>query len=121
MKKFLPKHDRIQIKPTPPDEEIGGFALGSGDKQEKGEGLVIAVGDGVPLHNIHLNVTGEVTPETIDKLKEVVELIEKGRALKYKPGDYVQYGRIAGTKLTLNGEDFIIVREADVFGVIVDG
>ena len=112
--KFKPHQDRILIKPTPPDKFRGGIELL--DAEDKTEGTVIAVGTGVPLHNIHLNVTGDVSEAAMDKLLQVVKLIEKGREMAYQPGDYVIYGRYAGTKITYNGEEHILIRDGDVFG-----
>lgn len=111
-------HDRILIKPTPPDKVRGGIELFGTDVEDKNEGTVVEIGEGVPLHNIHLNVTGEVTNEAMNTLKEVVELIERGRAMKVAPGDLVVYGRYAGTKVNFEGEPHIIIREADIFCVL---
>lgn len=115
--RFEPFQDRILIKPTPPDEYVGGgLQLLSSDKEPKAEGIVIEVGRGVPLHEINLKVTGDVTVEAMIALKQVVELIENGRKMLAQPGDYVLYGKYAGTKQMHNGEEHIIVRESDVFG-----
>lgn len=118
--RFEPHHDRILIKPAPPETSRAGLELMSNDIQDKAEGTVIEIGTGVPLHNIKLEVTGEVTEAAMDKLIKVIELINKGREISYKPGDYVLYGRHAGTKVPINGEDFIMLREADVFGKLID-
>jgi co-chaperonin GroES (HSP10) len=115
--KFNPLADRILIKPTPPDNFRGGLEI---QGEPKAEGTVIAIGKGVPLHNITLNVTGEVTPEAMSHLAEVVSLIEKGRAMNVKVGDYVMYGKYAGTKVMHNDEEHIIIREADVFGDLTE-
>lgn len=117
---FKPERDRILIKPADPDKYRGGLEFYGSDVQDKAEGEVIAVGPGVPLHNIRLEVTGEVTEAAMQKLKEVVELIERGREMRYKPGDYVMYGKYAGTKIRLDEVEYIIVREADVFGTLED-
>lgn len=117
---FQPVHDRILIKPTPPDKFRGAIELLDSETEPKSEGTVIAVGDGVPLHNIKLNVTGEVTKEAMEALERVVDKIEKGRQMRVQPGQYVLYGRYAGTKVRLNDEDYIIIREADVFGFYKD-
>lgn len=118
--KFEPKADRILIKPVPPDKFRGGLELFGADVQERAEGTIIAIGDGVPLHNIKLEVTGEVTEAAMDKLLQVIQLIERGRKMSYAVGDYVLYGKYAGTKVPIDGEEHIIVREADVFGKLID-
>lgn len=115
-----PLHDRIVIRPTPPDAYRGGLQLMSSDMQDKNEGTVVSVGPGVPLHNIKLEVTGEVTEAAMDKLLKVVELIENGRKMKVSPGDYVMYGRYAGTKIVLNEVDHVMIRESDVFGKLIE-
>lgn len=114
--KFTPQDDRILIKPSPPDRERGGLLMQGSDVTDKAEGTVVAVGPGIPLHNIHLNVTGEVTEKAMDSLKQVIELLERGQKIPYVPGDYVLYGKYSGTKITLDGEEHLIVRRADVFG-----
>lgn len=115
--KFKPTHDRVLIKPTPRDQFIAdNFELLDGDQQDKSEGTVVAVGDGVPLHDIRLQVTGELTEASMNSLKEVIALIERGRQMRVQPGDYVQYGRYAGTKVMYEGEEHIMIREADIFG-----
>ena len=54
--KFKPTHDRVLIKPTPRDQFIAdNFELLDGDQQDKSEGTVVAVGDGVPLHDIRIS------------------------------------------------------------------
>lgn len=118
--KFNPNHDRILIKPTPPEQERAGLQMLASEVEPKAEGTVIAIGKGVPSHNIHLNVTGDVTPESMAMLNEVVQLIERGRQLSCKPGDYVMYGRYAGTKIIHNGEEHLLIRDADVFGLLTE-
>ena len=117
--KFKPTHDRVLIKPTPRDQFIAGFELLDGDQQDKSEGTVVAVGDGVPLHDIRLQVTGELTEASMNALKEVIALIERGRQMRVQPGDHVQYGRYAGTKVMYEGEEHIMIREADIFGKFI--
>ncbi len=120
MKQFQPIHDRICIKPTAPDNFVAGIELFGADIQEKAEGTVVSVGQGVPLHEINLKVLGDATLETMSRVEEVVRLIENGRKMRVKVGDYVIYGKYAGTKIKLDGEDHIIVREADVFGILTE-
>lgn len=120
MKQFNPVHDRILIKPADPDKYVAGLELIGNDVQDKAEGEVISVGTGVPLHNVKLEVTGEVNEAAMDKLLKVVELIERGRQMRVKPGDYVLYGKYAGTKVTIDEVNYVIVRENDVFGTLRD-
>jgi chaperonin GroES len=107
--------DRVLIKPNPPEETAGGLDLLEGDQEKKFEGLIVAVGTGVPLHNIKLEVTGDVSEKTLEALKEVIELIQKGRPMRVKPGDVVMFGRYAGTRVFIGGEEHLMMREGDVF------
>lgn len=118
--KFNPTADRILIKPADPDKFRAGLEMFGADVVEKSEGTVIAVGTGVLLHNIKLNVTGEVTPEAMNKLHDIVTLIERGRELMYKPGDYVVYGKYAGTKVMIDEVEHLVIRECDVFGTLTE-
>lgn len=111
-------HDRILIKPTPADKVRCGLELLSQDQEEKAEGTVVMVGHGVPLHDIRLNISGDLDANTGAILKEIVELIEKGRAMQVKEGDYVLYGKYAGTKVNFNDEEHILIREGDVFMIL---
>lgn len=118
--RFQPIHDRILIKPTPPDNHRAGLEMLQSEVEPKSEGTVVAVGHGVPLHNIHLNLTGDADDATMIALKEVVSMIEQGRKMRVKVGDYVMYGKYAGTKIIHEGEEHIMIREADVFGILTD-
>lgn len=111
-------HDRILIKPVPREEFRAGLQLLGDDQYQRAEGTVVDVGPGVPLHNIRINITCDSTEQAMQTLKEVVQLIERGREMQLKPGDYVTYGEHAGTRIMINGEQHLIIREADVFGVL---
>lgn len=118
--KFQPTHDRILIKPTPPEEERAGLFLLKQDQEQPSEGIVIAVGTGVPLHNVNLTVNGDATEANMNALKEVITLLKEGRPMRVKVGDYVLYGKYAGTKVVHDEQEHIIIREADVFGCLVN-
>ena len=113
MKKYQPLDDRILIKPDPQDEMIGGLLVADENKPKKLTGTVMAVGTGVPLHNIKLNITGDVSDTT--QIKELIELLKAGRPMKVDVGDRVVYGQFAGTRLPIDGEEYIMLRESDVF------
>lgn len=118
MREFEPIGDRVLIRPADPDKFRAGIEFQGADIEQKYEGEVIAVGTGVPLHNIMLNITGETTPEAMALLLEAIKTIERGRAIQYQKGDYVLYGRYAGTKIHLDEVEHVIIREGDVFGKI---
>lgn len=90
-----PLYDRILVKRL--EEETrskGGLFLPENAKEKPAEGLVIAVGQG------RVSDQGEVKP------------------LQVKVGDRVAFGKYAGNEIKVNGEDRLILREDEVFGVI---
>ena len=52
------------------------------------------------------------------KVISISEIDEKGNKPTVKPGDTVLYGKYAGTEVTVEGEDYLIMRESDIFAVI---
>ena len=92
---FKPLYDRIAIKPIEHEEKTkGGIIIPDTAKEKPMQGEVVAVGRGVR------NEKGEVHP------------------LEIKVGDKVLYGKWAGTEVKVNGEDLIVMKESDVFGII---
>ncbi|ASX28464.1 co-chaperone GroES [Rickettsia sp. MEAM1 (Bemisia tabaci)] len=92
---FKPLYDRIAIKPIEHEEKTkGGIIIPDTAKEKPMQGEVVAVGKGVR------NEKGEVHP------------------LELKVGDKVLYGKWAGTEIKVNGEDLIVMKESDVFGII---
>lgn len=90
-----PLYDNVVIKRK--EEEAvsaGGIVLPGSAKERPNQGEVIAVGTGRVLDN------GDV------------------RALQLAVGDKVIFGQYAGNTIKLDGEEYIIMREQDVFGVI---
>lgn len=90
-----PLHDRVIIKRLEAERTTaGGIVIpdSAGEKPDQGE--VIAVGRGKILDN------GEL------------------RAPQLKAGDHVLFGKYAGQAVKLDGEEVLVVREEDVFGVI---
>jgi len=93
--KIRPLYDNVVIKRQ--EEEAvsaGGIVLPGSAKERPNQGEVIAVGTGKLLDN------GEV------------------RALELKVGDKVVFGQYAGNAVKLGADEYIIMREQDVFGVI---
>ena len=94
--KFTPLHDRILIRRVEEAETTrGGLIIPDSAKDKPQEGEVISVGRGKS------NDEGKVFP------------------LAVKEGDRVLFGKYAGTEIKLDGEDFIIMREEEVLGIIV--
>jgi co-chaperonin GroES (HSP10) len=128
MKTFKCLHDRIVVKPIEKKTQTeSGLSLPETDQKQDPIGQVMAVGTGVPLHNIKLNITGDLSEESLSKLESIVKLIDKGREMRVKVGDEVQFGLMAGTTLNvpedysnLPAGKYIIIREADVFGRLIE-
>jgi chaperonin GroES len=93
--KFTPLHDRILVRRV---EEAattrGGILIPDSAKDKPQEGEVISAGRGKS------NDEGKVFP------------------LAVKEGDRILFGKYAGTEIKLDGEDFVIMREEEVLGVI---
>jgi len=94
--KFTPLHDRILIRRVEEAETTrGGLIIPDSAKDKPQEGEVLSVGRGKS------NDEGKVFP------------------LAVKEGDRVLFGKYAGTEIKLDGEDFIIMREEEVLGILV--
>jgi chaperonin GroES len=92
---FTPLHDRILVRRLEEGETIrGGIIIPDTAKEKPQEGKVIAVGKGKS------NDEGKVFP------------------LDVKAGDSVLFGKYSGNEIKLDGEDFLIMREEDVLGII---
>ena len=93
--KFTPLHDRVLVRRI---EEVGttrgGIIIPDSAKDKPSEGEVISVGRGKS------NDEGKVFP------------------LAVKEGDHILFGKYSGTEIKLDGEDFIIMREEEVLGVV---
>jgi len=91
-----PLHDRIIIQRLDEGEQkVGGIIIPDSAKEKPQEGEVISVGKGKS------NDEGKVFP------------------LAVKEGDRILFGKYSGTEIKLDGEDFIIMREEEVLGVLV--
>ena len=93
--KFKPLHDRVLVRRVESDTKTkGGIIIPDTAKEKPQEGEVIAVGAGAR--------------------DEAGKLM----ALDVKPGDRVLFGKWAGTEVKIDGEDFLIMKESDILGVI---
>lgn len=93
--KVTPLGDRVLVKPVEAEEKTkGGIVLPDTAKEKPQQGEVVAVGQGKILEN------GEV------------------KSLEVKVGDKVLYGKYAGTEVTIDGEEYLIVREDDILAKI---
>lgn len=93
--KFRPLHDRVVVKRLESDTKTkGGIIIPDTAKEKPQEGEVIAVGPGAR-----------------DDSGKVV-------ALDVKAGDRILFGKWSGTEVKIEGEDFLIMKESDIMGVI---
>jgi len=92
---FTPLHDRILVKRVEEGESIrGGIIIPDSAKEKPQEGKVISVGKGKS------NDEGKVFP------------------LDVQAGDSVLFGKYSGTEIKLDGEEFLIMREEEVLGIL---
>jgi chaperonin GroES len=95
MAKFTPLHDRILVRRVEEAETTrGGIIIPDSAKDKPQEGEVISAGKG------KINEDGKVRP------------------LDVKEGDRILFGKYSGTEIKLDGEEFIIMREEEVLGII---
>jgi chaperonin GroES len=92
---FTPLHDRILVRRVEEGEIVrGGIIIPDSAKEKPQEGRVIAVGKGKS------NDEGKVFP------------------LDVKSGDRVLFGKYSGTEIKIDNEDFLIMREEEVLGIV---
>jgi len=93
--KIRPLNDRILVKRLPEVEKSkGGIIIPDSAKEKPAEGEVVAVGPG----------------KLDDKGKRVAPDLKKG--------DRVLFSKYGGTEVKLDGDDFLIMREDDILGVV---
>ena len=93
--KLRPLHDRILVQRVKEEEKTkGGIFIPDTAKEKPIEGKVIAAGNG--------------------------KLSEEGNrmALEVKKGDRILFGKFSGTEVRIEDEEYLIMREDDVLGVI---
>ena len=90
-----PLHDRILVKRIEEGEvRRGGLIIPDSAKEKPQEGKVLAVGKGT------VNEDG------------------KKRPLDVKAGDRVLFGKYSGSEVTLDGQEYLIMKEEDVLGIL---
>jgi chaperonin GroES len=93
--KLRPLHDRILVERVEEAEKTkGGIIIPDSAKEKPAEGKVIAVGKG--------------------------RIGDDGKPVKLeiKKGDRILFGKYGGTEVKIDGEEYLIMREDDVLGVI---
>jgi chaperonin GroES len=90
-----PLHDRVLVEPLEAEEKTsGGIIIPDTAKEKPMEGKIVAVGKG------SRNDEGKVAP------------------LDVKKGDRILYGKWSGTEVKVDGDDYLIMKESDIMGVI---
>ena len=93
--KFRPLHDRVVVKRVEQEEKTkGGIIIPDTAKEKPQEGQVIAVG------------TGRVTEDG------------KKLPLALKEGDRILFGKYSGSEVKLDGQEYLIMKEEDVLGIV---
>jgi len=93
--KVQPLADRVVIKPSETQEKVqGGIIIPDTAKEKPMQGEVIAVGPG--------------------------KVTESGQkvAMEVKKGDRVLYGKYSGTEVTVDGTEYLIMRESDILAIL---
>lgn len=95
MAKVQPLGDRVLIKVLEAQEKTkGGIVLPDTAKEKPQEGKVIEVGKG------RLSDDGKVIP------------------LEVKPGDKILFGKYTGTEITIDSEEYLILKEEDILAIV---
>ncbi|MEI6557293.1 MAG: co-chaperone GroES [Rhodospirillaceae bacterium] len=93
--KFRPLHDRVVVKRLESDQKTkGGIIIPDTAKEKPQEGEIIAVGPGARDEN------GKIV------------------ALDVKAGDRILFGKWSGTEVKIDGDEFLIMKESDIMGII---
>ncbi|MFA8343905.1 MAG: co-chaperone GroES [Rhodothermaceae bacterium] len=88
--RIRPLADRVIIQPLAAEEVTkGGIILPDSAKEKPMEGTIVAAGPG-----------------------------NKDEEMTVKVGDKVLYGKYSGTEIKLDGEEYLIMRESDIFGIV---
>jgi chaperonin GroES len=94
---FRPLHDRVLVRRWQQDEKTaGGIIIPDTAKEKPMQGEIIAVGAGAR------DKDGNIVP------------------LDVALGDVVLFGKYAGSEVTIDGEELVILRETDIMGVVED-
>jgi chaperonin GroES len=92
---FRPLHDRVLVRRIEAAEKTaGGIIIPDTAKEKPQEGEIVSVGSGARSED------GNVTP------------------LDVKAGDKILFGKWSGSEVKLDGEDLLIMKEADILGVL---
>jgi chaperonin GroES len=92
---FRPLHDRVLVRRIEAEEKTaGGIIIPDTAKEKPQEGEIVAAGPG------GRNEQGQLIP------------------IDVKPGDRVLFSKWSGTEVKIDGQDYLIMKESDLLGVI---
>ncbi len=92
---FKPLHDRVLVRRASNDEKTaGGIILPETAQEKPMEGEIVAVGSG------YINDNGDKRP------------------LDVQEGDKIIFSKWAGTEVTIDGEELMVMKESDIIGII---
>jgi chaperonin GroES len=87
---ITPLADRVLVEPAPAEEKTAsGLYIPDTAKEKPQKGIVVAAGTG-----------------------------KKDEPITVKVGDTVLYGKYAGTEISVEGKDYLIMRESDIFAIV---
>ena len=87
---FKPLADRVLVEPAAAEEKTAsGIIIPDTAKEKPQKGAIVAVGTG-----------------------------KKDEPLNVQVGDQVLYGKYSGTEITIEGTEYLIMKEADIYGII---
>ena len=93
--KFKPLHDNVLVKRTEEEEtSSGGIILSGSAKEKPSQGEVVAVGPG------KVSESGSTS------------------SMNVSVGNTVIFGQYGGNEIKVNGEDYLILSEKDIFGIV---
>ena len=88
--KIRPLHDRILVQRLEEEQKSkGGIIIPDTAKEKPQKGVIVAVGNG-----------------------------KKDEPMTVKVGDIVLYGKYAGTEISIEGDDYLIMKESDIYAVV---
>ena len=87
---FKPNEDRVLVEAAPAEQKTAsGIFIPDNAKEKPQRGKVIAVGEGL-----------------------------KDKPVTVKVGDEILYGKYSGTEINIDGKEYLIMRNSDIFGII---
>ena len=90
MSNVKPLADRVLVAPAPAEEKTAsGIIIPDTAKEKPQKGKVVATGPG-----------------------------KKDEPMTVKVGDHVLYGKYGGTEITIEGDDYMIMRESDIYAIV---